>query len=167
VAGSASAYLGDIETGRTYVERGLKIQRDAGVEMFLSYACILLCDIHLHRGDLENAQGSVEEALRLSQKNNEKYWEALSWIFLGRILGRTETPHIHKAEECILQGMKIAHELKTKPAYAQGHLFLGELYAHSGQKEKALENLTKAEIMFQEMGMDYWLGVASQISAGL
>jgi hypothetical protein len=27
----------------------------------------------------------------------------------------------------------------------------------SGQKDKALENLKKAEGMFREMGMDYWL----------
>jgi hypothetical protein len=51
----------------------------------------------------------------------------------------------------------MADELKAKPFYAQGHLFLGEIYAHAGQKEKALENLKKAERMYQEMGMDYWL----------
>jgi hypothetical protein len=54
-----------------------------------------------------------------------------------------------------------------KPTYAQGHLFLGEVYAHSGQKEKALEHLKEAETMFQEMGMDYWLGVTREVSAGL
>ena len=107
----------------------------------------------------------MEEALRLSQKNNEKPSEAGASILLGRILGRTETPQIHKAEECIFHGMKIADELKMKPFYAQGHLFLGELYAHSGQKEKALENLAKAEAMFQEMGMDYWLDETHRISA--
>jgi hypothetical protein len=53
--------------------------------------------------------------------------------------------------------MKILDELEEKPFYAQGYLSLGELYADSGQKEKALENLKKAEAMFQEMGMDYWL----------
>jgi hypothetical protein len=36
-----------------------------------------------------------------------------------------------------------------------------------GQKEKALENLKKAETMFQEMGMDYWLAVTREASAGL
>jgi hypothetical protein len=51
--------------------------------------------------------------------------------------------------------------------YAQGHLFLGELYAHGGQEEKALEHLKKAETMFQEMGMEYWLAVARKVSAGL
>ena len=48
-------------------------------------------------------------------------------------------------------------ELKAKPYYAQGHLFLGELYANAGRKEQALENLKKAETMFREMGMDFWV----------
>ena len=34
--GNAYAYLGDPETGRSYAEKGLKIQRDAGIEWFLS-----------------------------------------------------------------------------------------------------------------------------------
>ncbi|MBW1854235.1 MAG: hypothetical protein JRJ00_06085, partial [Deltaproteobacteria bacterium] len=46
---------------------------------------------------------------------------------------------------------------KLKPCSAQGYLFLGELYTETGQKEKSLENLKKAEGMFKEMGMDYWL----------
>jgi tetratricopeptide (TPR) repeat protein len=76
---------------------------------------------------------------------------------LGSTLGKMEGSQLHKAEEYILQGMKILDELETKPAYAQGYLSLGGLYADAGQKEKALENLKKAERMFQEMGMDYWL----------
>jgi tetratricopeptide (TPR) repeat protein len=165
--GSAYAYLGDPETGRSYGEKGLKIQRDIGLEMHLSWQHLVLGDTHVKLNDLEHARGSVEEALRLSQKNHENFVEAQAWIFLGRTLGRTETPQIRKAEECILQGMKIADELKTKPAYAQGHLFLGELYARAGQKGKALENLTKAETMFQEMGMDYWLDETRKVAAEL
>ena len=53
--------------------------------------------------------------------------------------------------------MKIADELKAKPFHAKGHLFLGELYADAGQKERAIESLNNAEPMFQEMGMQYWL----------
>jgi hypothetical protein len=48
-------------------------------------------------------------------------------------------------------------EMKIKPWVSQGYLYLGELYADTGKREKALENLKKAEAMFQEMGMDYWL----------
>jgi class 3 adenylate cyclase/tetratricopeptide (TPR) repeat protein len=165
--GNAYAYLGDPETGRRYGEKGLKMQRDAGIEWFLCYQYLYLGDTHLQLGDLENARGSVEEALTLSQKNNERQYEGIARIFLGRILGRTETAQIHKAEECILQGIKIADELKTKPFYALGYFSLGELYANAGQKEKAMENMKKAETMFQEMGMDYWLGVTRKVSAEL
>ena len=51
----------------------------------------------------------------------------------------------------------IADELKLRTSYASGYLALGELYALTGQREKALENLQKAEAMFQEMGMEYFL----------
>jgi tetratricopeptide (TPR) repeat protein len=50
-----------------------------------------------------------------------------------------------------------AEEAKAKPHYAIGYLSMGELYAATGQNEKALETLKKAKSMFQEMGMDYWL----------
>jgi hypothetical protein len=53
--------------------------------------------------------------------------------------------------------MRILETLKVRPFFAQGCLFLGELYAEAGQAERAAENLKEAESMFQEMGMDYWL----------
>ena len=40
---------------------------------------------------------------------------------------------------------------------ALGHLYLGPLYLDAGEKEKAIENLEKAEGMFEKMGIDYWL----------
>ena len=48
-----------------------------------------------------------------------------------------------------------------------GYLWLGEVYAESGRREEALENLKKAEGMFREMGMDYWLGKAQEALARL
>jgi tetratricopeptide (TPR) repeat protein len=163
----AYSYFGDPETGRKYVEKGLKIQREGGFEWFSSANFYHLGDICLRLGDLKNAQSYMDEALRSSQKNNEKGMEAYSWIGLGRILGRTETPRIDKAEEYILQGMKIYDELKMKAWYPLGYFYLGELYANAGQKEKALENLRKGEAMFQEMGMDYWLVETRKVLAEL
>jgi tetratricopeptide (TPR) repeat protein len=160
--GHAKSYLGDLETGRRYVEKGLKIQHEGGFEFLLSMYPLFLGSICFLQCDLKTAPNFVDEALRLSQKNSEIHFEALSWIWSGRIVGRTETPQIRKAEEYILQGMKMLDELELKPFYAQGFLFLGELYANAGQKEMAMENLKKAESMFQEMGMDYWLGKAQE-----
>jgi len=40
---------------------------------------------------------------------------------------------------------------------------LGELYLGTGQREKGLKNLKKAEAMFKEMGMDYWLARTPEV----
>jgi tetratricopeptide (TPR) repeat protein len=165
--GDAYSYLGDSETGISYVEKGLKVQQDGGLEWWLSLHLLILGGIHLRLGDLKKARSFMDEALRVSQKNNEKIMEGISWIFLGRILGQTETPKVDKAEQCIFQGMKILDELKLKPCYAPGYFYLGELYVKAGQKKKALENLRKGETMFQEMGMDYWLVQTPKVLAEL
>ena len=46
-------------------------------------------------------------------------------------------------------------------------MFLGAVYAASGRPKEALEHLKKAEAMFEEMGMDYWLGRTREILAKL
>jgi tetratricopeptide (TPR) repeat protein len=74
-----------------------------------------------------------------------------------------EGSQLQKAEECILAGIKVLNELKIKSTLSIGFLFLGELYADAGKKEKALENLKQAEGLFQEMGMIYWLDRTKKI----
>jgi len=54
-------------------------------------------------------------------------------------------------------------ELRLKPRSSLGYLYLGKFYIDIGQKEKAQENLKKAERMFQEMGMDYWLAKMKEV----
>ena len=161
--GYACAMLGDPVTGKRHAEKGLKIHHDGGSEMSLSLCHFHLGWIHLDLGDLKNARSLAEEALRLSQKNNEKQVEALSWLLLGTILGKTKPLEIDKAEEFILKGIEICKELKTKATYSRGYLYLGQLYLNGGKKEKAIDNLKKAEGMFEEMGMDYWLGKTQEI----
>jgi tetratricopeptide (TPR) repeat protein len=113
--------------------------------------------IYFQHGDQGNARIVTEEALRLSQENNEKAVQGRSWISLGRILGQEEPSQIHEAEECILKGMKILQDLKAKALYSLGILFLGELFLNVDEKEKAVKNLKRAEEMFREMEMEYWL----------
>ncbi|MBE9533381.1 MAG: guanylate cyclase, partial [Proteobacteria bacterium] len=116
---------------------------------------------------LEQAQKFVEKAVNLARQRNEKSVEGVSKIWMGRILGKKDKSKVDKAEGCILQGIKILEELKQKPSYAEGYVYLGELYGDTGHREKALENLKKAEGMFKEMGMDYWLARTQEVLEGL
>jgi hypothetical protein len=59
--------------------------------------------------------------------------------------------------------MDILDRLKLKPYWSQGHLFLGELYADTGQTERAVETLKTAKASFQEMGMDYYLRQTQEV----
>ena len=72
-------------------------------------------------------------------------------------MGKTDQSQFGKAEESILKGINILEELRLKPLSSQGYLYLGEFYTDIGQKEKAQESLKKAERMFQETELDYWL----------
>lgn len=155
--GHVHSFLGDPETGRRQAEEGLRMERDSGIEAILSFCHWAMGSIHLNLGDHENAGDSMEEALRFSRKNNEKFYEGLALVGLGRVFGKRKPPQTEQAQECFSKGLAILHDLKTKPWYSQGRMFLGELYLDTGEKEKAMENLKEAEGMFQEMGPGYWL----------
>ncbi|MCK4823380.1 hypothetical protein KA005_46940, partial [bacterium] len=165
--GAGYYLLGELGTARNYMERGLKIHIEMGRESLLSLHYVFLSMVHFDSGDFKSAQNCVEKAVGFSQKNNERQWEGVSRIWLGRILGKADSSQSDKAEKNILEGIKLLEELKLRPYISQGYCFLGELDAYSGQREKALENLNKAKQMFQEMGMDYWLSKTQEVSARL
>jgi len=149
--------LGELETARKHAETAIKIQSETGLPYMLAVPYRVLGVIHLDSGELKNAQSCMEQSLELAQNNNERSEEGVTKLYLGRVLGKAHKPQYGKAEKCILDGIRILDELKLKPWTSQGYLFLGGLYADTGQKEKALETLKKAEAAFREMGMDYWL----------
>jgi len=157
--------LGDLKTARESIEKGLIIHKKnkimLGLSMIYWHLSMVCCDT----GELEKAIDCAENGLELSQKNNEKSYKGLSRICLGRALGKKDPLQSDKAEEYILQGIKILEELKTRPYIAFGYFFLGELYADTGEKKKALENLKKAESMNKEMGMEYWLKRTQEVLA--
>ena len=159
--------LGDLENARKNIEKGIKILQDIGVRLRLSLLYWPLSMPLFDLGEYEKALASIDEALILARKNNEKDIEGFSMIWLGRILGKTDPNQFDRAEESILKGINILKELRLKPYFSQGYLYLGEFYTDIGQKEKAQENLKKAERMFQEMGMDYWLAKTDEVLEGL
>jgi class 3 adenylate cyclase/tetratricopeptide (TPR) repeat protein len=165
--GMAFTYLGDPQTGLEYIQKGLKIQSSTGINSQLAYYYCELGNAHFALDDLTNALDCVTNAYKLAYDNNEKLWQAYSSVLLGRILAKSDPSQIDNAEEYILKGINIFEELRIKSWYPIGHLFLGEVYADIGQKDKAIKNLKKSEGMFKEMGMDYWLAKTDEVLAGL
>jgi len=155
---------GDLDTALEYVQRGKKIWNDLGIPTMMSNFYCYFGFIQFTADELKDAQKSLERALSLSQENNEKYLEALAWMWIGRTLGKAYAlKGNNNAEEYIWKGIEFFTNLKLKPYYSQGYLFLGELYIESGQREKALEYLKKAEDNFRDMEIDYWLDKTHEV----
>jgi len=77
--------------------------------------------------------------------------------------GKRSKSKTANGEELILKGIKILDESKLKALSAPGYHYLGELYADSGQNDKALETLKTAKRLFREMGMNYWLNKTQEV----
>jgi class 3 adenylate cyclase/tetratricopeptide (TPR) repeat protein len=154
----AGYYLkGDLEKARNFIERGIKIHMDINRKALLSFSYMLLGMVGFDSGDFKSAKNYAEKSVTLSQECAERQFEGMSRIWLGKILYNVDSSQIDKSEENILQGINLLEGLKIKPYISVGHLFLGEFYVFSDQREKAIENLNNAKLMFQEMEMDYWL----------
>ncbi|MCP4625962.1 MAG: hypothetical protein GY850_20995 [bacterium] len=89
------------------------------------------------------------------------------FVFLYGFFYIADESQKKNAEEYIWKGIEILTNLKLKPSYFQGYLFLGELYKISGQHKKALEYLKKAEEYFKNMAMDYWLAKTQEVLGAL
>jgi class 3 adenylate cyclase/tetratricopeptide (TPR) repeat protein len=157
----AGYYLrGDYETARTHVQKGLEIQERSGVPAMIPMILYLLSLIRLAAGDLNGAMESADKALKLSREFGARTMEVAALIVLGRIAGEVNPSQFTVAEEHIRQGISLGNELQMKNTVSQGYLFLGEVFEIVGRREEALENLKRAEGMYQEMGVDpnsYWL----------
>jgi len=155
--GMGCYFLGNLETARKHVEKGIQIQKGARIPYYLSFHYLALGMVNLDSGDLKKGERSFKSALKLSEKHSEKWVEGTSKAFLGRMMAKTDASQVERAEEYILEGLKILDDRKIKPWSSIGYYFLGELYTDMGQRKKALDNLKKAHGQFEEMGMDFWL----------
>ncbi len=161
--GYGYSYLGDLDLARKYVEKGLDIQKATTVKAWLDMHYIFLAKIHLDLNDINNARAFAEEGLKISRENNQIPFIGQSIIMLGRILGKETPVHYDLAEEYILEGIKILKELKLKTQYSMGYLALSELYMTKGESEKVLQNVKRADGLFRELEMNYWMGMTQQI----
>ena len=103
--------------------------------------------------------------MRLSREHNEKWIEGTTKIYLGITTAHDDELNIEKAEESVLEGIKLLEDRKIKPWSSIGYYGLGMFQAGCGKMIPARINLKHAERMFKEMGMDYWLSLTRQAGA--
>ena len=158
--GYAYWLTGDYRTALEFSGKGLRIQTDLGLPFLRSWCHYCCGQAHFSLGNLEDAKMQAEQALKWSLANNERVFQGFSRNLIGRVLAKTDPGQIEAAVDQIRHGISQLEELGMLPMSGVGWLWLGEVYANSDRQEEALENLKKAETMFREMGMDFWLAKA-------
>jgi class 3 adenylate cyclase/tetratricopeptide (TPR) repeat protein len=160
--GYANSLIGERRTALELTQKCLRMHTDLGMPFWRSLCHWFGSYAHFENGDMREATMHAELALQFSIENKERQCEGLARGWLGRVVAKTEPTQIEAAVQNILQGIKLLEELGIAPHHSLGYLWLGEVYAESGRREEALENLKKAEGMFREMGMNYWLAKAQE-----
>lgn len=158
-----SSFLGDGENAYRYLEKVHKLKRESPIEIFSSLLYALIGTSYINLKDLKSGRKYFEKALSLAERNDEKHVQGLSRIGLGRILANTDASQIEKAGEYIQSGIALLEKISVCPHYSTGYFDLGCLYADIGQKDKAVKTLKKAEKLFQEMGMKYWIAKTQEV----
>jgi tetratricopeptide (TPR) repeat protein len=160
-------YEGDLAAASECARKSISLISDTGAGFQLPPAYVLAGLVNAERGELAQARYALEEAVKLACSHNQRHMEGHARMSLGWVLAREDPPQISVAEQTILEGLKTVEDMQLKPLQAVGHLYLGEVYAIAGQRDKALASLKKAQEMCQEMGTDYFLARTEKALEGI
>jgi class 3 adenylate cyclase/DNA-binding SARP family transcriptional activator len=166
-AGYGYFFLEQPQKALDLLEKGLGSHIDRGVTMWLGCIHADLALVQWKLGNPGKALFHAKQGVNVSRANNEMHFAAKSEIYLGKILGAGDPGRFGEAREHIFRGIETADKLKLRPLSAEGRFYLGELSASSGRTKEAMDQLRRAEAMFLEMGMEYWLSRAQAALARL
>ena len=111
-----------------------------------------------------------EEAQQTLIKNHRKYWYAMSEVLLGGIYLQIATgpsPGFSKAEEHFNKSIKIFREIGAKGSLGQAYLSLGLLHKAKKKTDQAIESLSEAINIFQELDAEVFMKQAKEVLASL
>ncbi len=158
--GHAYAASGRVGEGISWLKRGLAGQDSVGIGYLYSVSLVQAGEVYLLAGQVEDARGSADRALRFSRERGERGHEAWALRLLGEVASHHDHPDVATVETHYSQALARAGELGMRPLVAHCHLGLGRLHRHAGHEAAAREHLTTAATMYREMGMSSWLAQA-------
>lgn len=151
--GWACVEQGRIEEGIAQIQEGVTAWQGTGANLMVPYWLSMLAEAYRKRGQIEEGLRLVAEALRLTDKQDERWWEAELSRIKGELILRRKGERDTEAETCFQQALDIARRQQAKSLELRAVMSLGRLWQHQGKRAAARELLAPIYGWFTE-GLD-------------
>jgi predicted ATPase/class 3 adenylate cyclase len=162
IRGWALAEQGQKESILPQMHQALTAYRTMGTEMILPYHFSLAAEVQRHLGQIEDGLQTVAEALALTNKTEERWYEAELHRLKGELALCTgeeanlpdSTSQIlnpeSEAEECFLRAIAIAQKQQAKSLELRAVMSLARLWQRQGKTAEARQRLAEIYGWFTE-----------------
>jgi DNA-binding winged helix-turn-helix (wHTH) protein/predicted ATPase len=155
--GSVLVQRGELAHGQTLLTTGLAQYRHLGCQSSLTFFLSFLAETHLRQGQAAEGLAVVAEALRLTDSNFDRFWEAELHRLRGDLLlAQTEPRHsasgtaVADAEACFQQALAVAQQQGAKALELRAALSLSRLCQAQAQHAAARALLARIYGSFTE-----------------
>jgi tetratricopeptide (TPR) repeat protein len=153
--GGAYLLAGRIQEGVALVRAAANEVESRRLLMQQASVLALLGETCLSAGHVDEASTAAQRALALATERGQRGDEAVALHVLGEVAARGALD-IDKAEHHYLAAIALAEELQMRPLVARGHLGIGRLYLHVGDRDRVADHLQTATRLFGAMDMPLW-----------
>jgi class 3 adenylate cyclase/tetratricopeptide (TPR) repeat protein len=155
--GHAYALSGRGAEGIACLQQALATCESLGVGVYHSLSVEHLGEAYLLADQVDDARACADRALTLTRDRGERGYEAWALRLLGDVASHRAHPDIATAHVHYDAALTLASDLDMRPLVAHCHGGRGRLYRRTGRADQAREHLTRAAVMYGEMGMTHWL----------
>jgi tetratricopeptide (TPR) repeat protein len=156
VQGLAYALQGRVDEALPILEENESHNGDIRI-YHSSTAAIALASAYLLAGRLDEAAETATKIADRATACGYRPIEARALELLGAIHAHRDPPNKLRSEEHYRRSLALAGELGMDPLVAHCHLGLRRLYQRCGAQRTAEEHRDKADRMYRDLGMRFWL----------
>lgn len=145
------------------MREGIEILQATGTEFVRPHFLALLAEALGKARQHEEALRILEEALSLTHRNRERYYQAELYRLKGELLlmqskcrglsADLDPTIVAQAEDCFSESIKIAQQQKAKSWELRAVMSIARLYQDQGKRNEARSHLTRIHNSFTE-GLD-------------
>jgi DNA-binding SARP family transcriptional activator len=143
------AHQGRLSEGIQWTRRGVDEFREMGHTMFQTHRLAMLAEMLMWAHQWEEADSIVREALAISERASEHFWDVELYRLQGDLLLAREGLH-EKAEQSYQRAIEIAQQQHARSLQLRATMALSRLWQRQGKTEQAHEHLVDLYGLFTE-----------------